>query len=140
MDSRIIKFLSTRHIMTLATTSGGKAWCCNLFYAINKERGWLIFTSNPETRHIEQGLENPEVALSVVLDTKVVGKVRGAQITGTLHDAHANAEALKVCKSTYLKRFPYAALRLDHLWYVEIKEVKYTDNRLGFGTKLFYSR
>ncbi len=140
MDSRILKFLSTRHIMTLATSSQGEPWCCNLFYAIDKERFWLIFTSNPETKHIEQGVANPQVALSVVLDTKVVGKVRGVQINGTLYDAHANAEALKICKSAYLKRFPYAALRLDHLWYVEIISAKFTDNRLGFGTKLFYNR
>ncbi len=141
MDNRIIKFLASRHIMTLSTLSeGGGVWCCNLFYALDKERGWLIFISSEATLHITKALKNPQVGVSVVLDTKVVGKIRGAQITGVFHDAHASGETLKICKSRYLKRFPYAALHLDHLWYVEISEIKYTDNRLGFGTKLHYTK
>jgi uncharacterized protein YhbP (UPF0306 family) len=40
----------------------------------------------------------------------------------------------------YLTRFPFAVLMNASLWIVEIHIIKMTDNRLGFGKKLFWER
>jgi len=42
----------------------------------------LVFTTDPGTRHGREMLENPTVSGGIVLETKVVGKIRGVQSTG----------------------------------------------------------
>ncbi|MCD6331925.1 MAG: HAD-IA family hydrolase, partial [Bacteroidales bacterium] len=41
-------------------------------------------------------------------------------------------------KKTYLKRYPYAVLMKTTLRAVQLKSIKLTDNRLGFGRKLLW--
>lgn len=130
----IIRFVRKHHVLTLATQSGEGLWCANCFYAFDPEQGELLFTSSPDTRHGREMAENPQVAASIVLETRIVGRVQGLQITGTVHPA--NAEGRKI----YLKRFPYAAVADLHLWALEIKTLKLTDNTLGFGKKLLWNR
>lgn len=148
IDPRIIKFLKKHHVLTLATFGSG-VWCCNLFYAYvdrgnldcdisiddkigdeNSSGGSLIFTSKPQTRHICDGL-GKSVAASVVLESKIVGNLQGTQIVGLLR---AGTDSEKIA---YLKRFPYAVLGLEEIYAIDIIGVKFTDNKLGFGTKLY---
>ncbi len=140
MDSRIVKFLGRHHVMTLATVEALQPWCSNLFYAFDKKHYRLVFTSSESTRHISEVLNNPLVACSIVLESRVVGRLQGAQICGRLCDASLDAHILEQCRTLFLKRFPYVALNLERLWYVDIESAKYTDNTLGFGKKLYFSR
>jgi len=41
-------------------------------------------------------------------------------------------------KRAYLARFPYAILKPAPFWAIELHAVKFTDNRLGFGKKLYW--
>lgn len=138
MDKRIIRFLKRATTLTLATSTEGKLWCAPLFFAYDSERNWLIFTSSKDSLHVRQGLKNPKVAASIIGRSQRVSRLRGAQITGTLKSC--SPETLKVCKGKFTKKFPFTLhkLRLDDMWYIEIETVKYTDNRLGFSTKLYY--
>lgn len=144
-DSRIQRFISRHRVLTLATTSGGELWCCNLFYAIlppgtqGFTGGALVFTSPETTRHAAMFTDNPDVAGSIVLESKVVARLQGLQLQGTVHPVGATAGILAAAaKSAYLKRYPFAALMLSDLWVLEITRLKYTDNTLGFGTKLHW--
>lgn len=130
IDDRIVKFIKNHHVLTLATSSEAGVWCCNLFYAYHDGR--LIFTSKRDTRHISEG-ENSSVAASIVLESKIIGNLQGAQIVGRLTSGN-DAE-----KAIYLKRFPYAALSLESMWVISITSIKFTDNKLGFGTKLHFN-
>ncbi|GET32854.1 UPF0306 protein [Prolixibacter bellariivorans] len=135
-DKRIRDFITEHHVLTLATSQNGQPWCANCFYAYHEDENVLIFTSDDETRHIQEALANKQVAASIVLETSVVGKIRGLQMTGKLE--LPEGELAGKVKKRYLKKFPYAALMETKLWVLNIESMKMTDNRLGFGKKLFW--
>ena len=134
LDKRIIDFIKRHHVLTLATISSkGEPYCAACFYAYDKERNRLIFTSDDATRHAQDMLQNASVAIGITLETRVVGKVQGVQICGKAERGDEQDRLL------YIKRFPYAAVMPLHLWAVEPSFIKLTDNTLGFGKKLIWN-
>jgi uncharacterized protein len=136
VDIRIIKFFRKHHVLTIATTVENEPWCANCFYVYLEEENSLIFTTDRETRHGKEFLKNPMVAGSVVLETIVIGKIRGIQFQGIISEPEG--ELLSKAKWAYLKKFPPAALMNTHLLVVRLTYIKMTDNRLGFGKKLIW--
>ncbi len=134
MESRIEKFLAKHHVMTLATQSAEGVYCANAFYAFDPSEGTLIFSTDVSTRHGAEMVENRGVAASIVLETKVVGSIQGAQITGEIEEARAEDQKI------YLSKFPYAVVVKLNMWRLRIDHLKLTDNRLGFGKKLIWNR
>ena len=134
VDKRIVDFIKRHHVLTLATSVEGEPYCAACFYAYDKERNRLVFTSDDTTRHAQQMLENKKVAVGITLETRIVGKVQGVQICGIA--SRGNDEDKKL----YIKRFPYAALAPLNIWAVEPIFIKLTDNTLGFGKKLIWQR
>ena len=133
MDERFIKFIKKHHVLTLATVnSGGMPYVANCFYAFDTKRNLFVFTSDLATRHGAEMAANSSVALSIVLETRIVGRVQGLQVTGRA--LRGDDEARKC----YIKRFPYAAAADLELWTVEPTMMKLTDNTLGFGKKLVW--
>ena len=137
-DKRITDFISKHHVLTLATQRNNKVWCANCFYAYRKEDQALIFTSDIETKHIKDIIVNKSVAASIVLETKVIGKIQGIQIEGIVE--MATKEEDSVFKKHYLKRFPFAILNDSPIWVLYIHYIKFTDNRLGFGKKIIWEK
>ena len=136
MDSRIVKLIKEHHVLTLATSKDNTPWTAHCFYAFLEEENALVFTTDDSTRHAGEMLDNKVVSGGIVLETKMVGKIRGAQLTGKVAKIKEN----KKFKNAYLFRFPYAALMRTSLWVLELETIKFTDNRLGFGTKLHWQR
>lgn len=133
INERFVRFLRRHHVLTLATVAEGVPYCSNAFYCYDKERNLLVFTSDPATRHAQEMERNPRIAASVVLETKIVGRVQGLQLCGTA------ARADETARRAYLKRFPYAALAELTLWAIRPDYMKLTDNTLGFGKKLIWN-
>jgi uncharacterized protein len=138
VDSRIIKFFRKHHVLTIATSSGNQPWCANCFYVYLEDENSLVFTTDADTRHGKEFILNPFVAGSVVLETMIVGKIRGIQFQGTVSEPEG--KLLEKAQSAYLKRFPVAALMDTRLWIVKLTYIKMTDNRLGFGKKLIWEK
>jgi uncharacterized protein YhbP (UPF0306 family) len=136
IDKRIVKFFKKHHVLTIATTVDNEPWCANCFYVYLEEENALVFTTDLETRHGQEFLKNPLVAGSVVLETMIIGKIRGIQFQGTVSEP--SGDLAEKVKTAYLKRFPVAMLMDTHLWIVKLSHIKYTDNRLGFGKKLIW--
>jgi uncharacterized protein YhbP (UPF0306 family) len=136
LDKKIIEFINEHHVLTLAVSNNNIPYCANCFYAFDKENKKLIFTSDNSTRHIADTIENNKVAGSIVLETKQVGKIQGIQFNGIIEEI--TDDYYKKANKFYLKRFPYAVLKTTSLWSVELKYIKMTDNRLGFGKKLIW--
>lgn len=134
----ISSFLKKHHVLTLATQNQVSLWSCNCFYTYIPEQAVFVFTSDQNTRHIKDALANPQVAGTVVLETRIIGKIQGVQFSGELH--RPNGDDLEKYKKAYLKRFPYARFMLAELWYVKVNYFKFTDNTLGFGKKLVWER
>jgi len=138
VDRRVIKFLKKHHVLTIATTVENEPWCANCFYVYFEEENAFVFTTDKDTRHGKEFLKNPFVAGSVVLETLVVGRIRGIQFQGTVSEPEG--ELLSKVRWAYLKKFPPAVLMDTHLWIVSLSLIKMTDNRLGFGKKLIWSK
>lgn len=137
-DTKIVAFLKKHHVLTLSTCRDNQPWCANCFYAFDEEKMILVFTSSPETRHIQEVMQNSKVAGSVVLETSIVGKIQGIQFSGEL--LLSEGEEAEQVNSVYLRRFPFAVLMETTLWKLRIDYAKMTDNRLGFGKKLIWER
>jgi uncharacterized protein YhbP (UPF0306 family) len=138
VDSRVIKFFRKHHVLTICTTVENEPWCANCFYVYLEEENALVFTTEGDTRHGKEFVENPVVAGSVVLETMVIGKIRGIQFQGTVSEPEG--EMLSKARWAYLKRFPVAVLMDTRLWVVRLLFIKMTDNRLGFGKKLIWTK
>ncbi len=134
MESKITKFIEKHHVMTLATQSDKGVYCANAFYAFSANDNALIFSTDTATRHGAEMVANREVAASIVLETKVVGRIQGAQIVGHI------VEASSQDRSLYLSKFPYAVIVELNMWRLEIDQLKLTDNTLGFGKKIIWNR
>lgn len=136
IDDRIIRFFRKHHVLTIATTVNNEPWCANCFYVYLEKENMLVFTTGEETRHGKEFLLNPVVAGSVVLETMIVGKIRGIQFRGVVSEPEG--EIHQKARNGYLRRFPVAALMNTRLWVVKLTDIKMTDNRLGFGKKLIW--
>lgn len=134
MDPRIIRFLLRHHVLTLSTSSEQGSWTAHCFYAWMRDQSSIVFTTDPDTRHGRDMLQNPCVSGGIALETKIIGKIQGIQLTGTAQPVGDTTAA--EARAAYLRRFPFAlAVKLD-LWILSINYIKMTDNRLGFGKKL----
>jgi len=136
VDITIIKFFRKHHVLTIATTVENEPWCANCFYVYLEEENMLVFTTDADTRHGKEFVKNPLVAGSVVLETLIIGKIRGIQFQGIISEPEG--ELSSKAKWAYLKKFPPAALMDTHLWAVKLTHIKMTDNRFGFGKKLIW--
>lgn len=136
-DERIIRFFRKHHVLTVATCLNDEPWCANCFYVYLEDENALVFTSDFETRHGKEFLQNQLVAGSVVLETPVIGKIRGIQFQGIV--SQPEGDLMEKANNAYLKRFPVAMLMETTLWIVHLTHIKMTDNRLGFGKKLIWT-
>ena len=133
VDERIVKFIKKHHVLTLATSNSlGEPYTANCFYAYDSKRNLLIFTTDDDTRHGHEMIERSTVAVNIVLETRIVGRVQGLQICGRA--TRGDDEAMK----SYIKRFPDTAVAPLELWMVHPTMMKLTDNTLGFGKKLIW--
>lgn len=134
-EQQISDFIKKHHVLTLATVNDNEPWCANCFYVYYPDETAFVFTSDDNTRHIMDVQKNNFVAGSVVLETNIVGKIRGIQFQG-----YVRKTSDKKHKSLYLKRFPFASLMKTNLWVLELTYIKMTDNRLGFGKKIIWEK
>lgn len=153
MEKRIVAFIQEHHLLTLAAASGGDLWCASAFYVFDPDIPAFVIASEERTRHIQLALEScmrgwedaanknekpPIVAGTVALETEQVGMIRGIQFRAEVKKT--GASLLDRHRLMYLKRFPYAVLKGGDLWLLELTELKFTDNRLGFGKKLHWEK
>jgi len=134
--SRILNFIYRHHVLSLATFDESGLWVSSCFYAFDEENLQFIIITDLETRHGQQALKSSSVAGTVALETRSIGKIQGIQFSGEIHLLEGREKTH--AKKLYLKRFPYAILTNTALWAVKLNHVKMTDNRLGFGKKLFW--
>jgi uncharacterized protein len=128
---KIVNFINKHHVMSLATSADSELSVCNLFYAFNEKEVSFVVASSDDTTHIQNIVKNPNIAGSIVLETKTIGKIQGLQFKGEfleLKDASL--------KKLYFKAFPYALAMSPKLWQIKVDYLKMTDNNLGFGKKI----
>lgn len=138
IDEKIVRFITSHHVMTVAAAAGGDLWCANCFYAYLEDEESFVITSDTATRHGGLFLENPDVTGSVVLETEEIGKIQGLQFRA--YASLSDGSLTDRYRLAYLRRFPYAVLKGGDVWVLRLTSLKFTDNRLGFGRKLLWNR
>ena len=131
---KVETFLAKHHLLSLATSSDNLPQSASLFYAYDPERIAFVVASDEKTQHIKNVLSNPNVSGTVALETDVIGKIEGIQFIGTMEMLQNNEG------ECYFEAFAYAKVMKPQLWLIRLEHIKLTDNRLGFGTKLYWDR
>lgn len=139
MNEKIIAFISKQTCASLCCVDkDNKPWCFSFFYAFNKTEGLLYYKSSEDTRHSLAITNNMTVADTILPDKLNVLQIKGVQFEGHVldfedplgKDAHKN----------YHKKFPFSIAMPGQVWTIRLDAVKFTDNSLGFGTKLKWNR
>ena len=140
IPERIIEFIQEHHLMALTVCSNEQPWCFHAFYAYSPVDALFVILSEEKTKHVKMIRENPQCIVSggIALETKSVGLIRGLQFTGKMNPC--TGSVFDPFSMLYLKKFPYAVFKSGDLWTVSLDHLKFTDNRLGFGTKLIWNR
>ena len=133
MIEKIEPFIRRHHLLSLATR-GERLWCCSMFYAYDPQSISFVVASDEATEHMGNVAQNPQVAGTIALKTKIVGKIQGIQFTAEM------GICPDTLKSLYFEAFPYARVMNPTLWVIRLGEVKMTDNTLGFGKKIIWKR
>ena len=138
MEERILKFISEHRLMTLATADGEGPYCCNVFYVFDQKSGNLFFMSAADTKHVSQAIRQPKVAGTIVSSDVNIARLKGIQFTGIFFKPADSL--LEQAKRIYMKKFPLAHFIESSIWCIELDYIKMTDNTLGFGKKISWSR
>jgi len=124
-------FIAEHHILSLATCHDNLPQSATLFYVYDPLHVSFIVASDTKTQHIQNILSNKNVAGTIALETKSVGKIQGIQFQASMVLSEESGD-----KKRYFKAYPYALAMNPTLWRIKLVSMKLTDNRLGFGTKL----
>lgn len=137
-DTKIISFIDEQKNLTLCTCINNTPYCANCFYVLLKDENFLVFKSEEKTTHIQQALNNKNIAGTILPDINKIGTIKGVQFTGSFF-IPADDILLKAKKKYYTK-FPVAAAIKSDFWAIELTSIKMTDNTLGFGRKLLWEK
>ena len=136
--SAISQWLMKQHVVTYCVSDGTALWCANAFYVFDPEHVAFYLLSDTQSRHGTMIGEQSNVAGTVNGQTKTVALIRGVQYSGKIQRVEEHrAGALR---ERYYRRFPMARMLSAPLWEIVVDELKFTDNTLGFGKKLYWHR
>ncbi|MGE0562813.1 MAG: pyridoxamine 5'-phosphate oxidase family protein [Flavobacteriales bacterium] len=136
MDKKIVDYITSNKVLTIATSVNEKPYCAICFYVFDKEHNTLIFLSDYTTRHIGDALKNGFVAGTITTEVTSVAKIQGIQFNGVF--VNPSKEQADGFYKIYYEKFPFARAKPSPIWGIELSAIKMTDNTLGFGKKLLW--
>lgn len=101
---------------------------------LNATLPFFYLLPSPCTRHGKMAGNRTQVAGTVSDQPKTVMCIRGLQFHGELRLLE-DAEG-EWARKRYYHHFPAARVMPAPVWAIDVKEMKFTNNTLGFGKKL----
>ena len=146
LKQRVLSYLETHNTMTLGTCSGDVPWAATVFYASDDLR--LYFFSVPDSRHCQNLVANPRVAVTVQEDYHDWRRIKGIQLEGTAILVDSMIEKAKAM-AIYARKYPeviklftnpasgvfYKAFLKVKFYCVIPEKVFFIDNEQGFGKR-----
>ncbi len=134
----IVAYLKKQHVLSMCVGDAQSLWCANCFYALNEAEMTLYMLTDHGTRHGTLLAQYRHVAGTISDQTITVSLIKGVQYSGemTVLSGPQADEARKL----YTSRFPLAKIASTPIWQLRLDEIKFTNNKLGFGTKLSWVR
>lgn len=139
MKDRINKFIEKQTCASVCCVDEqNNPYCFSCFYSYDAHESRLYYKSSINTRHSAILLKNPAVAGTIMPDKLNLLQIKGVQFEGVIlppgHPLTKNAS------NQYHKTHPIALTMPGDIWTIQLNNIKFTDNTLGFGTKLQWSR
>ena len=134
----ISRWLGKQHVISWCVASDGELWCANAFYVYDSQNVAFYLLSDDHTRHGQMAGPHAKVAGTVNGQPKTVARIRGVQFKGEIRRLSGHEE--ETMRARYVSRFPIARMLRAPVWEIRPDELKFTDNTLGFGTKLHWLR
>jgi uncharacterized protein YhbP (UPF0306 family) len=141
---RIVAFLATHHVMSLASHGRDGPHAANLLYAHDGLA--LFWVSDPNARHSLEIDVEPRVAVTIAPDTSDFSEIRGLQLAGTA--VRVETEGFRTWHMSQLAaRYPFLKRQADvpptlqaayaraAVYRFEPSRVVLIDNTKGFGHK-----
>lgn len=115
-----------------------KPYCINCFYVFDYESECLIMKSSNGTRHQIMTKESNDVSGTILPKVIEIMKHKGIQFAGKIA-SEIEIEKYQL-KSKYFKKNPMSIAILGYIWAIRLEYIKHTDNALGFGKKIIWSK
>lgn len=135
--AQALEYLSTHHVMTLATCGDDGVWAAAVFYA--NEGFDLYFLSARTTRHARHLLQRRRAAATIHENYDDWRVIRGIQLEGDV--ALLDGAEREAAIARYKERFPFVAsagelaAALARISWFRLRPVRlyFIDNSRGFG-------
>jgi hypothetical protein len=137
LNKSIVDFLSKNQVATVCFTNElNQPYCINCFYSFIEDCAILIFKSSYGTSHDSFIKKNNNLAGTITDEQIDLTKLKGIQFTGKLIDEQEITN--KRLNFFYIKKHPMSIALPGYLWGVQLEYIKFTDNSLGFGSKIIW--
>lgn len=140
LRERVLAYLRTHHVMTLATHGAGGPWAAAVYYA--NDGFDLCFLSSPASRHCRNLAANPRAAATIQQDYADWTEIKGIQLEGNVAQLRDADE--RDARALYGDKFPFVrgagttlAQALEKVrWYrMRPERLYFIDNAAGFGQR-----
>lgn len=139
MNDNITRFLHQQSCASICCMDEeGKPYCFSCFYAFNSNQALVYFKSSVNSHHAGLMKKNPFIAGTVLPDKLNKLAVKGIQFEGIVLDTEL--PEVKRGLNDYVRKYPMALAMPGEIWALQIDRIKMTDNTLGFGKKMIWSR
>lgn len=134
----IWQYILSNHVMSISAWEQDDIWSANLFYAADVSQDCVYVMSSKFTHHGQLMQKNAVLSGTISEQAVDVTQLKGIQFLGiaTILPDSLIQNALSV----YQHRFPVAKERQETLWKIAFTRLKFTDNSLGFGTKMVWQQ
>lgn len=146
LKQQILNYMESHNTMTLASCRENVPWAATVFYASDGTN--LYFFSEPKTRHCQNLMANPKVAVTIQEDYADWSKIKGIQLEGEVVEVDSTIEKAKAM-AAYTRKYPsiikiftnpasgalYKAFLKVKFYRVCPQRVYYIDNEQGFGKR-----
>lgn len=137
MEKDIVDFLNEQIIACFAVINNDRPHSFSVFYSFHPESNTLIFKSAPDTLHAKCIVTNSHISGCVNSNDISVANLQGVQFSGIAEIIHENEKDLI---ANYKNKFPFAVFKSGEYWKCELEWIKFTNNKLGFGTKKTWTK
>lgn len=134
----ISRWIARQHVITWCVARNGELWCANAFYIYDAHDVAFYVLSEDNTRHAQMSGPRASVAGTINGQPKTVALIRGVQFKGEIR--RLEGKESEAIRARYNHRFPVARVLSAPVWEIRPDELKFTDNTLGFGKKLYWLR
>lgn len=140
IDPRIIQFIQANHVLSLSVMQDERLWAASLFYCtdlMSPSQLKLIVVSDLNTQHGQWMKDSVHIAGTIAGQPQKIIDIQGIQFQGIIQ-LLSGEDALRA-NTLFYDKFPEARGFTAPVWQINCNLLKYTDNSLGFGTKLIWS-